>query len=282
MRGNTFFPTQDLHGQVALITGGGRGLGRAFAQALAAAGAAVVITARSKDQVQETAHLIMTTGGQALAIPGDVTDAPTVAQVVHATTQHFGAIDILVNNAGVITPLGPIWEVDPTEWWHTLDINVRGAFLYAHAVLPSMIARHRGRIINITSPGGWSAVPHGSAYSVSKAALSYLTACLAGETQPYGVTVFSYAPEFVRSAMTTYLAEAPEVQRWFGDAFRNRFDTGTDTPIERTVEGLLWLVSGAADAFSGRNIGDWDDVADLLRRADEIQNSELYTLGRIT
>src|SRR5512143_2786502 len=102
MRDDTFFHAPDLHGQVALITGGGRGLGRAFAQALAAAGAAVVITARSQDQVQETARLIMATGGQALAIPGDVTDAPTVAQVVHVATQHFGAIDILINNAGVI------------------------------------------------------------------------------------------------------------------------------------------------------------------------------------
>ncbi len=282
MHDDTLFSVPDLRGQVALITGGGRGLGRAFAQALAAAGAAVVITARSQDQVQETAQLIMATGGRALAIPGDVTDAPTVAQVVHATTQHFGAIDILINNAGVITPPGPTWEVDATEWWHTLNINLRGAFLYARAVLPSMIVRHQGRIINITSPGGWSAVPHGSAYSVSKAALSYLTACLAGETQPYGVAIFSYAPEFVRTAMTTYLAEAPEVQRWFGNAFRTMFDTGTDTPIERTVQGLLWLVSGAADALSGRNIGDWDNTADLTRRADEIQNSDLYTLGRIT
>ena len=282
MGDSTFTPEPDLDGQVALITGGGRGLGRAFAQALAAAGAAVVVTARSSDQVQETAELILETGGQALAIPGDVTDAPTVAQVVQATTQHFGAIDILINNAGVITPVGPVWEVDPAEWWHTMDINLRGAFLYAHAVLPGMIARRRGRIINITSPGGWSAVPHGSAYSVSKAALSYLTACLAGETQPHDVTVFSYAPYFVDTAMTRYLAEAPEVQRWYGDTFRTLFDTGTDSPIERTVQGLLWLVSGAADALSGRNIGDWDSATDLMRRSDEIRNSDLYTLGRIT
>ena len=82
--------------------------------------------------------------------------------------------------------------------------------------------------------------------------------------------------------MTTYLAEAPEVQRWFGNAFRTMFDTGSDTPIERTVQGLLWLVSGAADALSGRNIGDWDNIADLMRRADEIKNSDLYMLGRIT
>lgn len=82
--------------------------------------------------------------------------------------------------------------------------------------------------------------------------------------------------------MTEYLAESPEVERWFGEVFRSRFETGTDTPIERTVQVLLWLVSGAADALSGRNIGDWDDVADLLQRADEIQHTNLYTLGRVT
>ncbi len=117
----------DLTGQVALITGGGRGLGRAFAQALAASGAAVAITARSQAEVQETAHHILAAGGQALAFPGDVTDAPTVTHMVAAVEQHFGPIDILVNNAGVITPIGPLWEVDPTAWWHTLDICRRVA-----------------------------------------------------------------------------------------------------------------------------------------------------------
>jgi len=158
--GDSFITSVDLHGQVALVTGAGRGLGRAFAQALAASGAAVALTARSEAQVQETAHLIMAAGGQALALPGDVTDAPTVTHTVEAVAQHFGPIDILVNNAGVITPIGPLWEVEPTTWWHTLDIHVRGSFLYAQAVLPSMIARWRGRIINITSQGGWNAIPH--------------------------------------------------------------------------------------------------------------------------
>lgn len=272
----------DLQGQVALITGGGRGLGRAFAQALAAHGAAVAITARSEAQVQETARLIVAAGGQALALPGDVTDAPTVTQTVETVVQHFGPIDILVNNAGVITPVGPVWEVDPAAWWHTLDIHVRGAFLYAHAIVPTMIARRHGRIINITSGGGWHAFPYLSAYCLAKAALSYLTGCLAGETQQYGIPVFSYAPGFVRSAMTEYLAESPDVKRWLGDDFRTPFETGTDTPIARTVQGFLWLVSGAADALSGRNIGDWDDIADLVHRATDIQQTDHYTLTRIT
>jgi len=128
----------DLTGQVALITGGGRGLGRAFAQALAARGAAVAITARSQAEVQETAHHILAAGGHARAFPGDVTDAPTVTHMVEAVEQHFGPIDILVNNAGVITPIGPLWEVDPIAWWHTLDWSERVA--QAHPDFPATIA----------------------------------------------------------------------------------------------------------------------------------------------
>ncbi len=282
MTTNSSSPSIDLHGQVALITGGGRGLGRAFAQALSASGAAVAVMARSQAHVQETADLIVAVGGQALALPGDVTDAARVTDIVKTVEQRFGAIDILVNNAGVITPIGPSWEVDPSEWWQTVDIHVRGSFLYAHAVLPSMIARQRGRIINITSAAGWGGNPYGSAYSISKAALSCLSRCLAGETQQYGITVFSYAPGFVRSAMTEYLAESADVERWYGDAFSSIFASGTDTPITQTVRGLLWLVSGAADGLTGRNIGDWDDIADLIQRATEIQPTNHYTLGRIT
>src|SRR5262245_28246362 len=141
---NHLKPPIDLQGQVALVTGAGRGLGRAFAQALAANGAAVAVTARSEAEVQETAELIKKAGGQALALPGDVTDAANVTHSVEAIEHHFGPIDILVNNAGIITPIGPLWELDPSTWWHTLDIHVRGSFLYSHAVLPSMIARQRG------------------------------------------------------------------------------------------------------------------------------------------
>jgi NAD(P)-dependent dehydrogenase (short-subunit alcohol dehydrogenase family) len=270
-----------LKGQTALVTGGGRGLGRAFAQALAACGAAVAVTARSEAQVQETAQSIVDAGGQALALSGDVSDASSVKHIVETVERHFGPIDLLVNNAGIITPIGPTWELDPAEWWHTLDIHVRGSFLYAHAVLPSMIARQCGRIINITSGGGWNAVPYASAYCLSKAALSYLTGCLAGETQHLGIAVFSYAPGFVRSAMTEYLATAPEVERWFGNTFSSMFSSGTDTPLAQTVQGLLWLASGAADVLSGRNIGDWDDISDVIRRGAQLQVTDFYTMGRI-
>jgi NAD(P)-dependent dehydrogenase (short-subunit alcohol dehydrogenase family) len=107
---------QQLTGQVAIITGGGRGLGRTFAHALADAGAAVAVTARSADQLAETVASITANGGRALAVPADVSDRQAVEQLVDSVRQQLGAVDLLVNNAGIGGPLGPLWEVDPDDW----------------------------------------------------------------------------------------------------------------------------------------------------------------------
>ena len=144
----------DLSGQVALVTGGGRGFGRAFALELAKAGAAVGITARTQSQLDETLKLVEASGGQAIAFSADVTDKNAMAKVVARLEERFGSVDILVNNAGVVTPLGYDWEVDADEWWQTLNINVNGPYICIRAVLPSMMARGKGRIINISSVRG--------------------------------------------------------------------------------------------------------------------------------
>ncbi|MCH8892447.1 MAG: SDR family NAD(P)-dependent oxidoreductase, partial [Chloroflexi bacterium] len=147
----------DLTGQVALITGGGRGLGRAFAVGLAKAGASVGITARTQSEIDETAKLVEASGGQAIAFSADVTDKIGMGKVVASLEERFGPVDILVNNAGMITPLGNDWELDADEWWQTLTINVNGPYICIRAVMPSMMARRRGRIINITSIGAHTA-----------------------------------------------------------------------------------------------------------------------------
>jgi NAD(P)-dependent dehydrogenase (short-subunit alcohol dehydrogenase family) len=125
-----------LAGQVALITGGGRGLGRAFALALAQTEALVAVTARTRSELDETVRLIEQNGGRALAVPADVTDRQAVATIVDTVTARFGAIDLLINNAGIVTPLGPLWEIDPDEWWRSMEINLRSVLLCSSAVLP--------------------------------------------------------------------------------------------------------------------------------------------------
>ena len=263
----------NLVDKVALVTGGGRGLGRAFAQALAAAGTSVAITARSEDQLAETVKLIVEAGGRAISIPGDVSNPHDVDRVVSTVEEQLGPVDILVNNAGVLDPLGHTWEVSPDAWWKLFEINVRGPFLYAQAVLSSMIPRNSGRIINISSVGAHVQYADASAYCGSKAALTSLTNNLAAEIRSAGlaISIFAYAPNMVHTTLYDRLGE------YFENARRN-LDEGRDRPMERAVEMFMFLASGKADALSGRHISISDDASDLLNRVEEIEQKDLYTL----
>jgi len=200
----------DLSGQVALLTGGGRGLGRAFAQAIAGAGAKIAITARTESQLLETAMLIEDAGGTVMPFVADVTDMPAMQRVIDETERRLGPIDILVNNAGMLTPLDYDWNVDPDEWWRTFEVNVRSPFKITHAVLPGMIARRRGRIVNVSSGAAHSVHPYGSAYCASKAALTNWTNQLAAGVLKYGISVFALSPEG-SSSMAQLLSESPVV-----------------------------------------------------------------------
>jgi NAD(P)-dependent dehydrogenase (short-subunit alcohol dehydrogenase family) len=267
--------------QVALITGGGRGLGRAFAEALAQAGAAVAIVARSEDQLRDAAQTIEQAGDRAFAFAADVANRQVIEGVVAEIEQRLGHIDLLVNTAGVFRALGPIAEVDPDEWWREVEINVRGTFLCTRAVLPGMLARGRGRIINIASAAGLRALPTTSAYCLSKTAVIRFSESLALEYGNRGVCAFTMHPGTVRTSMNDYVVEsdevrqrAPLVQQWFQQLYRD----GTDTPIERSVELLLMLASGKADALSGRYIDVDDDLDRLLQQTELIERDDLYTL----
>ena len=270
----------DFSGQVALVTGGGRGLGRAFAQALAGRGAKVAVTARTEQELAATVALIEEAGGTAIALPADVTDHPEVIRVVEAVEEQLGPVDVLANNAGVLGPSGRDWEVDVDDWWHTFDVNLRGAFLFARAVLPGMIARHRGRIVNISSASVNIHLPYASAYGVSKAALTYLANCLDSATKEYGVFVFAYAPGFVRTDVIDQVAESYNIRKSVVDIYRKRLEDDHDTTLERAVEVFMFLASGRADQLSGRHIDVYDDEVDLVERADDIRRDDLYTLRR--
>jgi NAD(P)-dependent dehydrogenase (short-subunit alcohol dehydrogenase family) len=277
MNGTTNELHKPLAGQVAFVTGGGRGLGRAFAVALAAAGAAVAVVARSADQVAETVTQISVAGGRAIGLLADVSDRQAVAQSVSTVEQQLGPIDLLINNAGIVSPLGPLWESDPDEWWRTVEINLRSVLLCSHAVLPDMVARRRGRIINIASGAGTVAIPYGSAYVTSKTALIRLTETLALETQPHGVTIFAIHPGTVRTAMTEYLAESAPGAKWL-PWMKTVFDEGKDVSVEPTLELVLRVATGEADLLSGRFIGFNDNLTELVARTDEIQQENRYVL----
>ena len=269
----------DLSGQVALITGGGRGIGRALAQGVAAAGGAVAVASRTERELAETVGLIEDASGDVAAFPADVSDPSAVERLVASVEQRLGPIDLLVNNAGVARPTGRDWEVDPDTWWRTIEVNVRGPYLCSRAVVPGMIARRRGRIVNVSSSSAYLAGPLMSCYGASKAALTHMTRSLAVATREYGISVFAYAPGLVRTAMTDYLERSPEVPGEVRDGFRAAFRTeGMAVPPERSAEGLLLLASGKADALTGRYLDVRWGLADLVRRAAEIERDDLYTL----
>ncbi len=275
----TLFDTTDvdLSGQVAIVTGGGRGLGRAMAQALSAAKAKVAVVARTEDQLAETVGLIQQAGGHVLAIPTDIIDRNAVEQMVQTVQRELGAVDLLVNNAGVTGIPAPIWEVDPEDWQHTLDVNLHGAFLCSTSVLKAMVERHQGRIINVASGAAMGSITYGSGYCVSKAALLRLTECIADDGKAHGIIAFAIDPGSVRTAMTAYLIESEE-GRTYMPWYREFILGGGDVPAELSASLVTLLASGKADHLSGRFIRVTDDVAQLILQAEQIEKDDLYTL----
>lgn len=182
-----------LEGTTAFITGAGRGIGKGIALAFAAQGCDIAAVARTEEQVAETAEEMRGLGRQALALACDVSCAQEVRCAVAAALERFGKIDILVNNAGYAC-FKPFMEISETEWRRTLDVNVTGAYLCIQAVLPSMIARRSGRIINISSVAGLKPIVDQSAYCASKYGLTGLTQVLAIELREYGIRVHAICP----------------------------------------------------------------------------------------
>src|SRR4051794_25688164 len=183
-----------LAGKVALITGGGRGIGKAVALAYAREGAQVAICARTAAEIEETAKEMRALGADCLALPCDVSDEASAAALVEATGKRYGKIDVLINNAGVMTRPTPVTEYDVKKWDYTMAVNLRGPFLMAKAVLPLMIRRGGGSIINVSSSVGRGAYANFAAYAASKWGLEGFTQTLAAEVSGDNVRVNSVEP----------------------------------------------------------------------------------------
>ena len=267
----------DLRGQVAIVTGAGRGLGRAMTLALARAGALVGAVARSEEQLAETVGSVREAGGKALAIVADVSDAASVQGMALEVERTLGPVDLLVNNAAAVGPLGPMWEADAVEWWHSLEVNLLGPYLCSRALLPGMTARRRGRIINVSTGAATVAVAYMGAYVIAKTALIRLTENLAAELIDSGVYVFAIDPGTVRTAMTGQVLESEAGKKWL-PWFPKLFDRGRDVPAEKAAQLVVQLAAGGADALSGRFLSLSDDLAKLQEALEEVKRDSLYTL----
>jgi NAD(P)-dependent dehydrogenase (short-subunit alcohol dehydrogenase family) len=275
---------RDAQSPVVLITGASRGIGRAIAVRFAAQGARVALLARDEAGLGETLAATREAGGEGGTFTADVTDGGAIAAAQQEVERTLGPVDVLVNNAGLGGPAGEMWELDPEEWWRTVEVNLRGTFICTRAILPGMVRRGRGRIVNVVSNAGAHRWPYFTAYAVSKAAAIKLTESLASETRAHGVAVFAAHPGLVRAGLTdAALAEdrqdaegplAERVRSWF----ERELAEGRTVSAEEAAAFLVTLASGRADALSGRYIAIEDDLDALIERAHEVRRDNLQAL----
>jgi 3-oxoacyl-[acyl-carrier protein] reductase len=276
-----------LQGQVALVTGGGRGIGQGIARAFAAEGASVAVMSRTAEQLAQTVAECEALGAIAIAVAGDVTSRADVERVVAEAERRLGPLTILVNNAGITGPFAPVHAADPDEWWRTQEVHVHGMFLCTRTVLPGMMARGAGRVITIASRAAETGTANFSAYSCAKVAQVRFTELLAAEIASHGMSAFVLHP----GTVDTQFADEPLVRadalQWMpGFVERLRMlkeqpDTGN--PISQVMDLCVSLASGVADSLSGRYLSVDDDLGRTLRYVDDIRAGSLHTLriGRL-
>lgn len=247
-----------LKDKVAIVTGGGRGIGRGIARRFAAEGASIVIAARTAAQLAGVVKEIEDAGGRAAAVAADVTREEDAARIVHAARERFGRVDILVNNAGIYGPVAPIEEIAPTEWDNVIAVHLRGTFLMTRLALPQMYAHGGGAILNLSSVAARAAFPWGAAYAVAKAGLLGLTRTAAAEGARRGVRVNAILPGPVpETEMSQELGRklAARVGRDAGEMFKefvNGILQGRPQTVEEIASAALFLVSDQASAITGQ------------------------------
>jgi 3-oxoacyl-[acyl-carrier protein] reductase len=249
-------PSDRLEG-VALVTGGGRGIGAGIAQELADAGMRTAVTGRTAEQVEAVAAEL---GG--LALVGDVSRREDVERWVERTETALGPIDLLVANAGISSAHEDVWEVEPEDWWRVHEVNVLGVFLSSRAVIPGMLERGGGRIVVVASGAAYLPGAQSTAYTSSKAAVHRYAETLANQLSGR-VPVFSISPGLVRTALTE--GSFPDDAPW--------------TPPELAPRLVRVLASGRADALAGRYLhAEHDDIEDLIARAGDVAAEDLNAI----
>ena len=273
-----------MQGTVAVITGGGRGIGEAVALAFGGRGATVVLAARTASELAQVEAKVRAAGGAAVAIPTDVSSPADVSRLVQRTVDAYRRVDVLVNAAGILGPVGPLWEADPEAWKRAVEVNLYGTFLCCRAVVPHMMPRRRGKIVNFSGGGAASPLPRMAAYGASKAAVVRLTETLAEELKPYNIAVNAIAAGLVDTHLLDPVLVAQERG---GEQFarvRRLRDTGEGgVPAELPAALALWLASDASFGLTGKLISapydgwrDWDE-----RRIVALGASSWFTLRRL-
>ncbi len=254
-----------LQNRVAIITGGGRGLGRAVALAFGKEGAKVVLAARTQEEIEHVAEELRSLRKDAIAVPTDVSNEDQVNRMVKETLEAYGTIDILVNNAGARGPIAPIHEIPLSEWEQTLRVNLTAAYLCAKAVLPVMIKKKEGKIINVATT--MTPRPNLTPYMVAKAGLIHLTKQLSREFKDYNIQVNAIHPGVMDTQMQEEIRKAG-AKAIGTDMFERLKEEGILHPPGEPAKLVLFLASGASDGITGEYLSfDDKEVKFLISRA---------------
>ncbi|MCM8830164.1 MAG: SDR family oxidoreductase [Candidatus Omnitrophica bacterium] len=269
----------DIDGKVAIITGSGTGIGRAIAIEFAKNGASVVCCGRRLEKIQETVSIIKNFGGRAIAVKTDITKLEEVKNLVYETLKTFGSIDILFNNAGSFQTIGGLWEIDPEEWWKDVEINLKGLMFCCWAVLPYMMEKNSGIIINMNGGGATFPLPGGSAYGCSKAAVMRLTETLAKELEKVGsnVIVFGIGPGLVKTEMTELQVISEKGRKWIPST-KECFEKGQVNSLELCAKTAMELIKISCPEINGRNFAAGQDINELQKQLLKIKEDDLLVM----
>jgi 2-deoxy-D-gluconate 3-dehydrogenase len=240
------YPDFRLDGQVALVTGASRGIGRDLAKALAAAGAAVAVVARDLPSLEHLASEIRADGGDAIAVRLDVRNVGEIGTAFEQVHRHFGSLDVLINNAG-LGATHPAEDVTESDWDEMMAVNLRGLFFACQAAGRLMLAQGRGRIINMSSQAGVVGIRDHSVYSASKGAVNLLTKVLALEWSNRGVTVNAVAPTFIYTPGTAERLDQPD----YLEEVLSRLPIGRVGTTSDVAAAVIYLASPAGAMVSG-------------------------------
>ncbi|MFC1940772.1 SDR family NAD(P)-dependent oxidoreductase [Chloroflexota bacterium] len=271
-----------LRDKVCIITGGSGGIGSTIAKAFAIKGIHLVLNSRTESALEKVKREIQEASPVKVEIfPADVSQPDLVKSMVDFTVEKFGTVDILVNCAGIMGPIGLSSEISAENWLEGIKINLFGTFLCIQTVLPIMMTKKKGKIINFSGGGAVSPRPRLSAYGASKAAVVRLTETWAAEIGEYNIDMNAISP----GAVNTQLLEAVlEAGKSAGDelnkALKQKEEGGT--PPERAAELAVFLASSDSDGLTGRLISAvWDSWKEIPTRLPEIMASDVFTVRRI-